>query len=108
VIQVSVAEHHRIEYLRDEPFAEGADSRGKRRDCRRRILLTAAHFREPTTAQLYELDSRDIEIIKESLRYSMQRIDASQDTPYEQSKEKLAAIEHVLGKLPRVVATIPK
>ncbi|MFK5947601.1 MAG: hypothetical protein QM500_02380 [Methylococcales bacterium] len=46
-----------------------------------------------------ELSKNEIETILESLKYSKQRIQDSQDTPYEVRKENLQRIDDVIDKL---------
>lgn len=47
---------------------------------------------------MLELDQGDIEVIRESLRYSKQRIADAQGTPYAVRRENLERVESVMQK----------
>ncbi len=53
-----------------------------------------------------ELSTQEIELIRESLTYSQQRIADEPQTPYEIRQRKLEQIQIVAQKLPRVATAI--
>jgi hypothetical protein len=54
---------------------------------------------------IVDLSVRDLEMIRESLMYS-KRAASEGSAPYDQKQLKLAAMDELLEKLPRVAATI--